>query len=201
MVGAGARSFLLDGCSRITAIDCHADAPVPRNGNPGWTLQDCSEMTLADCSSTEAPVHGFEVIGTSREVQLTACRTTDPGAYGFHLAGVRGASLTACTVIGGVQAVNCDAEDPPVSLRVVGCRFTGYADRSLKGLPSTAVCLGNAEDGGLREGDRLGDRIGFFGSEPVSQPTVRGSRTDGAALTELLRAMVALGLVRDETSP
>lgn len=42
---------------------------------------------------------------------------------------------------------------------------------------------------------------GFFGSPPVTQPTVTGSWSDGSAAKSLLAALVSLGLAKDNTTP
>jgi hypothetical protein len=43
-------------------------------------------------------------------------------------------------------------------------------------------------------------QIGFFGTNKISKPTVTGSRGSNAALTSLLTALSALGLIKDSTS-
>ena len=42
--------------------------------------------------------------------------------------------------------------------------------------------------------------IGFYGSAPISRPTVSGSRGSNAALESLLTALVNLGLIKDSSS-
>jgi len=45
------------------------------------------------------------------------------------------------------------------------------------------------------------DLIGFYGlATPIAKPTVTGSKGANAALTSLMTALVALGLVIDTTS-
>lgn len=43
-------------------------------------------------------------------------------------------------------------------------------------------------------------KAGFFGATPIAQPTVTGSKANGAALTSLLAQLAALGLIVDGTS-
>jgi len=43
--------------------------------------------------------------------------------------------------------------------------------------------------------------LGFFGATPSTRPTVRGSRSGNAALSELLAKLAELGLLIDETKP
>jgi hypothetical protein len=44
-------------------------------------------------------------------------------------------------------------------------------------------------------------KIGFYSANPVAQPTVTGSWSDGTAQKSLLAALVQLGLVGDATTP
>jgi len=44
-------------------------------------------------------------------------------------------------------------------------------------------------------------RVGFFGSLGTTRPIITGSRSDGSAWESLLDALVALGLVEDQTTP
>lgn len=49
--------------------------------------------------------------------------------------------------------------------------------------------------------DGATNQVGFFGATAVPRQTVAGSRTDGSALTSLLAALTALGLITDSTTP
>jgi hypothetical protein len=46
----------------------------------------------------------------------------------------------------------------------------------------------------------LGPAVGFFGSTPVSKPTVTGSKGGNAALSSLCSALASLGLITNSTS-
>lgn len=60
--------------------------------------------------------------------------------------------------------------------------------------------LSNGNDDGAVLGQSA-DKIGFYGkSTPVVKQTVTGSKGSNAALTSLMAALVALGLVTDSTS-
>lgn len=54
------------------------------------------------------------------------------------------------------------------------------------------------------DGEILGvtvtDKIGFYGATAVAKPTVTGSKGANAALTSLIAALVAQGLIIDTTS-
>jgi hypothetical protein len=65
---------------------------------------------------------------------------------------------------------------------------------------STKVTTGSNPDGFVL-GAATTDLIGFYGlATPVAKPTVTGSKGANAALTSLMTALVALGLVLDTTS-
>ena len=57
----------------------------------------------------------------------------------------------------------------------------------------------NTSDGAV-EGRTTASKVAFFGGTPVVKPTVTGSKGANAALTSLMTALVALGLVIDTTS-
>ncbi|VXB66789.1 hypothetical protein [Citricoccus sp. K5] len=42
--------------------------------------------------------------------------------------------------------------------------------------------------------------LGFFGATPTGKPTIRGSRSDGTALANLLTALEKMGLIKDDTT-
>lgn len=46
----------------------------------------------------------------------------------------------------------------------------------------------------------LGSTLGFYGAEPVTRPTVSGSRSGNEALESLLAALASLGLIVDDTT-
>jgi hypothetical protein len=46
----------------------------------------------------------------------------------------------------------------------------------------------------------LGNQLGFFGGSPAGKPTVTGAKGGNAALTSLISALVALGLITDTTT-
>lgn len=48
--------------------------------------------------------------------------------------------------------------------------------------------------------DAATGKIGFFGSTPVVKPTVSGSLGGNAALTSLVTALAALGLIVNSTT-
>jgi len=61
--------------------------------------------------------------------------------------------------------------------------------------------LSNGNDDGVVLGQSSSDKVGFYGKNPpVVKPTVTGSKGSNAALTSLMAALVALGLVTDSTS-
>lgn len=61
--------------------------------------------------------------------------------------------------------------------------------------------LSNGGSDGTVLGQSSTDKIGFYGvATPVVKPTVTGSKGANAALTSLMTALVALGLVTDTTS-
>lgn len=182
--------------------DCHAESPRVANGNSAWTFTECQDCRLVNCSAREASEHGFEVLGrSSAAFQFIGCSSINPGSYGYHLEDVAGVILCACMADGGVQGVNCDSGRPPTGVRVVACRFTGQADRSVKNPPALTAVLGTTEQADLSIGDRLPGPIGFFGTEPTSRPSVAGSRGGNEALTALLSALSNLGLISDDTLP
>jgi len=43
-------------------------------------------------------------------------------------------------------------------------------------------------------------KVGFFGSTPITQPTVSGSKSSNAALTSLITKLALLGLIVDSTT-
>jgi hypothetical protein len=55
-------------------------------------------------------------------------------------------------------------------------------------------------DEGELVGRNLTGKIGFYGAVPVVKPTVTGSKGANAALTSLIAALVAQGLIIDTTS-
>lgn len=61
--------------------------------------------------------------------------------------------------------------------------------------------LSDGGNDGTVVGQSATDKLGFFGKNPpVVKPTVTGSKGANAALTSLMAALVALGLVTDTTS-
>ncbi|MFA0844366.1 hypothetical protein [Streptomyces rochei] len=48
--------------------------------------------------------------------------------------------------------------------------------------------------------DGPGNRLGFHGAAPIARQAIAGSRADGTALTSLLTALDALGLIDDQTT-
>lgn len=60
--------------------------------------------------------------------------------------------------------------------------------------------ISDADPDGTVLGQSNADRIGFHGVSPTTRPTVTGSRGANAALTSLLTALAAKGLIIDSTS-
>lgn len=61
--------------------------------------------------------------------------------------------------------------------------------------------LSDADSDGTVLGQSTTDKLAFYGKSPtVVRPTVTGSKGANAALTSLMTALVALGLVTDTTS-
>lgn len=53
---------------------------------------------------------------------------------------------------------------------------------------------------GTLVGRNSSSKVGFYGTTPVVKPTVTGSKGSNAALTSLIAALVAQGLITDTTS-
>lgn len=67
--------------------------------------------------------------------------------------------------------------------------------------PASSNLLHFYAGGGSNNSLSLGvDQVGFFGTTPVSKPTVTGSRGGNAALASLLTALAGLGLLTDSSS-
>ena len=76
----------------------------------------------------------------------------------------------------------------------------GYDNRTA-GARSASMRFSVRAADALTERLRLdGTGIGFFGATPVARPTVGGSRQGNDALTNLLHALDAMGLVKDTTT-
>jgi hypothetical protein len=58
--------------------------------------------------------------------------------------------------------------------------------------------VGNAEIDGALNHD--GTTVGFYGTAPVSKPTITGSKGGNVALASLITALVSLGLIIDNTT-
>ena len=58
-------------------------------------------------------------------------------------------------------------------------------------MPKTKIVI---KAGGAEETE------GFFGKDPVDQPTVTGAKGGNAALTSLIQQLAAMGLIKDSTS-
>ncbi len=64
---------------------------------------------------------------------------------------------------------------------------------------SQAAAAQETADGTL-VGRNTTSKVGFFGTTPVGRATVTGSKGSNAALTSLIAALVAQGLIIDSTS-
>ena len=60
--------------------------------------------------------------------------------------------------------------------------------------------LSDADPDGTVLGQSNADPVGFHGAAPTARPAVTGSRGGNAALTSLLTALAAKGLIIDSTS-
>lgn len=89
-----------------------------------------------------------------------------------------------------------DAPGLAVSISAPGASYTFSAD---VGQLSAGDLMLSAGGTGLTLG-LAGENVGFFGTGPIAQPTVTGSRGGNAALTSLLTQLAALGLIVDGTS-
>lgn len=72
----------------------------------------------------------------------------------------------------------------------------GYYDWGL--LPTSTYAPPTADQTG--QFAHGGGKLGFFGTAPIAQPTVSGSRASGAAFASLLSQLAALGLIVDGSS-
>ncbi|PWG13903.1 hypothetical protein DF268_08520 [Streptomyces sp. V2] len=84
--------------------------------------------------------------------------------------------------------------------------FTGTQTAMMRWEPAGPHLIGRVQIGTnpynvVHDLDAAGNRLGFYGAASVARQAVTGSRTDGTALTNVLAALDALGLIDDQTTP
>lgn len=142
---------------------------------------------------------------------------TDLQAVTFNLAGtspslsIEGSSGATLLIDGGpgqvdrialmdagdnVWRIHKDASDDFVIERFVSAVLT---DEALKIINSSGavVVTNELQVGGSFNHD--GSTLGFYGTAPVTKPTVTGDRSSGTALTDLLTKLASTGLITDST--
>lgn len=129
----------------------------------------------------------FSLSGNAAK-QIYADRNTVANTAGNALTvQAGGATVGATDKTGGTLVLNGGIATGTgfsgVQIKTAQAGATGTADRT----PATII-------------EALGNKLAFNGATPVIKPTVTGSRTDGTALTSLLTALAALGLITDSTT-
>jgi hypothetical protein len=133
----------------------------------------------AQSGAVRIAIAGVDLIGNLTKAFVD---NTGGGNDNFSLASCAG-SLTS--IIDGVK-ITTDSVPPLVQAYTAAAT---NATLTLSGQGTGGVDLGQS-----------GDRIGFFGTTPVEKQTVSGSKGANAALTSLIAALVAHGLITDTTT-
>ncbi|MFC7794671.1 hypothetical protein [Streptomyces cinereoruber] len=167
-----------------------------------------TEVDLADVDQVDPTrAHYVVVPGPRGEQGLMGERGLkgDPGKDGSD------ATATPLGAAGAGPTIALCSDDPTTTdartpLPHAATHGPGGSDPiDLSGLGATRIINATfqveGEEGTVRHVlDGAANKIGFYGATPVVQQTVTGSWSDGTALASFFNALVALGLVADDTT-
>ncbi|MET8978551.1 hypothetical protein ABZX85_23325 [Streptomyces sp. NPDC004539] len=163
-------------------------------GAPGTPADMARVQALEDEMPNKADLDGATFTGDVllRGANLTVQRDDETGAYRMRVAG-GGLDYE----IAGMDVIVSLWQNPD---------FTGTQTPMMRWEPAGPHLIGRVQIGTnpydvVHDLDAAGNRLGFYGVASVTRQTVNGSRTDGTALTGLLAALDAVGLIDDQTTP
>ncbi|MFH8581644.1 hypothetical protein [Streptomyces zaomyceticus] len=201
IVYAGRGIYTLDDQGRLVDTDGSPGVPLLPCDIPGanpaeWVWQ--VTVALADAGPRR---FYLSLSITDTEVDLGKVTQADPSrAHYVTVPGPRGEPGPP-----GPQGPQgppaTDAETPAGALEKIAAHATApdpHGDRAWAA--DQFYPLGQGTELNARLDDLLSRVTAAEGAPPADQPTVTGSRSDGTALTSLLSALVALGLVVDGTT-
>lgn len=196
-------------------VSTHTAATDP-HGDRAWA--DTKFATTTALGTTNAAVTDLDGFVQDCLSRVTAIETGTAWLSGLNVAGnaqVSGGDLTVADTAKGYRfrrgGSALDLEATGADLIMSNWSGTGFngTQYSFDRYASNAHA---AQHAGLREFvsslygavvhtiDPNGNKLGFHGKTPVVQQAVTGSRADGTALTNLLAALDALGLIDDQTT-
>lgn len=163
------------------------------------------------------PASAGQFTGGSVTTAITAPDATAVTIKGNLAAGTAGADVilgSTATRTGTTNLVSfvnnatekaaIDQTGKVLATESIGLSFLGDTDTGLNhpNADHATLCAGNAQIFGVRR-ESATNKIGFFSTvaaAPVAQQTVTGSKGSNAALTSLLTALAAYGLIVDSSS-
>jgi lysophospholipase L1-like esterase/polygalacturonase len=161
--GASNRSYLIDDCQRCEFTNVIADTPAVSTGNPQWTVNNSSFITLQSCESRDARIWGWVVGGAaSTDITFIGCRAIGTAQQAWSIAYANRVSIIGCTVNGGSGVISCDTTNPPANLRVIGNQFAGYTGSALITPPGTLTYQANTDLSTLAFTSSNGELSGFY---------------------------------------
>lgn len=151
----------------------------------------------ADPQGTGAVVIGYQAAAGEEAVALGP-NASAPGLRSVAL-GAGASAQNEDAVALGSGAVATHARSTVIGK---GAASTAADQIVLGSADHTVVVPGrlNATGGDTHLAGTTG-RVGYYGAEPIPRPTVSGSAGGNAALSSLLLALEALGLITDDSSP
>jgi hypothetical protein len=103
--------------------------------------------------------------------------------------GTRGVNRFAVNLAGGAFQIVAEDSDAGTRISTINVVNSGTGAHRLR-IQGDSMRIGS-----------LGSTIGFFGTEPgTARPTITGAKGGNAALTSLLSALAAMGLITDSTT-
>lgn len=163
-------------------------------GLPGTPADMTRVLALETEMPTKADLDGAVFTGDVllRGANLTVERDDETGAYRMR---VTGGGLDY--EIAGMDVIVSLWQNPD---------FTGTQTPMMRWEPAGPHLIGRVQIGAnpydvVHDLDAANGRLGFYGVPSVPRQAVVGSRADGTALTSLLAALDALGLIDDQTTP
>ena len=139
---------------------------------------------------------GLTISAAGQSVSSASVNATGSGyQIGEYLYGTSGdiyavAALSA-TGVGAVTIVSTGYSTTPPTNPVAVSGGSGHgAALSLNWVAANGITVGGS-----------GQKIGFYSASPISKPSISGSRSGNAALTSLISALAAQGLITDSSTP
>lgn len=201
VVFAGRGVYQLDEQGRLVDNDGAVGVPLLPCDIPGANPSEWIWQVTVSLDNAGPRRFYLSLSTTQAEVDLGSVTQADPSrAHYVTVPGPRGEPGPP-----GPQGPQgppaTDAETPAGALEKIAAHATAtdpHGDRAWAA--GQFYPLGQGNDLSTRLDDLLSRVTAVEGTPPANQPTITGSRSDGTALTSLLSALVALGLVADGTT-